>query len=103
MGVSDLIAGIRRRGELVREIDNEERARDKVEQRKLSANERMLQKMLEEERQEFIKQELSRRVKRETNDYWHKDVIKQKNLFNNANGNSILKQQNLFSGKGGLV
>jgi len=91
MGVSDLISGMRRRGELFKEMQAQDDAATKVETRKLSADERALNKVLEQERQKRIREELARRTKREEREYWHKDVISQPNLFGNKNGNSLLK------------
>ena len=99
MGITDLFSGMRRRSELLRQAQDEDSVVEKVQQRKLSANERLLIKLQEQDRQESIKKELERRNKKEANDYWKKDVITQKNLFNNSNGNSLLKQGNLFGGQ----
>ena len=98
MGITDLFSGMRRRSELLRQAQDEDSVVEKVQQRKLSANERLLMKLQEQDRQEAIKKELERRNKKEANDYWKKDVITQKNLFNNSNGNCLLKQGNLFGG-----
>lgn len=96
MGISDLISGMRRRAMLTKEISDQDIAETKVAERKLSANERLLNHMLKQEREENIKRELERRTKKEEKEYWHKDVISQKNLFTEKNGNSLLKQHNLF-------
>jgi hypothetical protein len=87
MGIGDLITGMRRKGELFKQYQAEDEASTKVEERKLSAGERMLNKMVRQEREEQIQKELAIRLKREENDYWHKDVISQKNLFTAEAGN----------------
>lgn len=90
MGISDLISGMRRRAIMTKELSDAEMVQEKVAERKLSANERLLNSMVKKDREEAIKRELTRRIKREESDYWHKDVISQKNLFNQSNGNSLL-------------
>ena|SRR3990167_1416634 len=96
MGIADLISGMRRRAVLTKEFTDEDIASTKVVERKKSANERLLDSMVKKEREEAIKKEIERRTKIEENNYWHKDTMHQKDLFNNPNGNSLLKQQSLF-------
>lgn len=96
MSISSFLAGMRTRGEMLKQAQNEDIVANKVQERKKSSNERVLEKLLERDRQEAIRKELERREKQERNTYWKKDIITQKNLFTNSNGNSILKQQNLF-------
>ena len=97
MSIGELFSSSRRKEELLKQVQEQDSVMTKVEQRKLSGNERLLNQLQEKDRQELIKKELESRNKREANDYWHKDVIKQKNLFNQSNGNSLLKSGNLFS------
>lgn len=100
MGIGDFLSGMRRRSELLRQAQDEDSVVEKVQQRKLTANERLLIRLQEQDRQAAIKNELARREKHERNDFWKKDVITQPNLFNQRNGNSLLRQQSLF-GVGG--
>ena len=101
MSITSFLTGIRRRGEMLRQAQDEDTVVTKVQERKKSANERVLEKLLERDRQEAIKKELERRERKEKDEYWKKDIITQKNLFTNSNGNSILKQHNLFGGNHG--
>ena len=78
------------------QLQEDDRLGKIVEERKKSANERLLDSMVKKEREEAIKKEIERRTKIEENNYWHKDTMHQKDLFNNPNGNSLLKQQSLF-------
>jgi hypothetical protein len=99
MSISSFLAGMRTRGEMLKQAQNEDIVINKVQERKKSSNERVLEKLLERDRQEAIKKELERREKKEKDEYWKKDIITQKNLFTNSNGNSILKQGNLFGSR----
>ena len=101
MSITSLLAGIRRRGEMLKEAQDIDSVQTKVIERKKTHNERVLEKLMERDRQELIKRELEKRENKEKNEYWKKDIITQKNLFTNSNGNSILKQQNIFGGNHG--
>lgn len=96
MGITDLIAGMRHRAILTKEFSDEDAAQTKVQEKKLSANERLLNSMLKKEREEAIKKEIEKRTKAEADKYWHHDIIHQENLFNKPNGNNLLKQPSLF-------
>lgn len=95
MGLRDIFDSLKKKNEAYKELEIEDKARNKLETRKLSANERALNKILEDRRQEAIKKELSKYEKKESKDYWHKDVIAQKNLF--------VGNKKLFAQKGGNI
>lgn len=101
MGLGNFISGMRRRGEMLQQAQDEDSVINKVQQRKLTQNERLLNQLREKDRQEAIRQELARREEADKETFWRKDVITQPNLFTGSNGNSILKQQNLFGLGGG--
>jgi len=66
-----------------------------MEERKLSSNERELNTILKAKREEQIKMELDNYRKEEQHDFWHKDVITQKNIFKN-NKNLFVGNRRLF-------
>ena len=78
------------------ELQAQDRAVTKVEERKLSPQERELMRKLEKKRQRNISKKLNEIYKDEEFEYWHKDVISQPNIF--KGGDSLLKQPHLFSG-----
>ena len=91
MGISDLINNMRNRNSLASEMANTDAAQEKINSRKLSANERELNEILRKEREALIRKELEARHKKDNDDFWHKDTLTQPNLFNRPNGNFILK------------
>jgi len=94
--IKKLVEKLRKRNEIFEEMQNNDRAAEKVEERKLSADERALVKVLEKRRQENVSNKLKEIYKQEESEYWHKNVISQPNIF--KGGSSILKQKNLFEG-----
>jgi len=110
MGIADLIKKLgeknKERKEKIRLLDEEIRLRKLVEDRMKSANERELERFIEEERQDNIKKALDRMRKKRINDINFKhnpldipnitnkiswEVLKEKNLFK--------KQKNIFVGQ----
>lgn len=94
MGIRSIIDNMRRKSELYKEMEAEDRARTKLEQRKLSSEERALNNILEKKRQEAIKAELAKHYKKEDQDYWKKDVITQPNVF--VGHKNLLAQPSVF-------
>jgi mevalonate pyrophosphate decarboxylase len=82
------------------EMEQELTARHNIEQKKLSSDERELNSYVEEDRKKGIKTMLDKYRKRKMNDFWHRDVISQKNLFHKEKSilkqKDIIKQKNLF-------
>ena len=99
MGISEIIDKFRNRNEVFDDLNAQDKALAKIEERKKSANERALDRILKQEREELIRQKLEAYNKREQKDFWHKNVIQQKELFREKNHPSLLKQKNLFGGK----
>lgn len=94
--IQNLIAKAQEKKARFNEIEQEERIHQKLDTRKLSANERELNSYLEEERQKRIKKAVENFRKRKTNEFWHGGkVYAQKNLFK--------EKQNLFKGQDGLL
>lgn len=100
MGFKDIIDRFRDRKKIFKEMQDQDSAMTKLQERKLSSEERALNKILEKKRQENIKRQLNAIYKRQDNEYWHKDVITQPNIFKEKT--SILKQKNLFSNRGAI-
>lgn len=96
MGVKEIFDRFRSRQQLVKQVQDQDYAVNKVEQRKLSAEERSLNKIQEKQRQELIKQKLNSIYKKQEKDYWKKDVITQPNIFREKS--TLLHQKNIFAG-----
>lgn len=94
MGIKDIVNRFSYRKEIFKDMQDHDSAATKLEQRKLSSEERTLNKILEKKRQDRIKAELNRIYKRQDNEYWHKDTISQPNIFKEKG--TLLMQKNLF-------
>jgi len=89
MGLRNIFDSIKKKNELVKEYENDDRARYKVEEKKLSSNERALNRILKEKREQSIKKELDIYNKKEQDDFWHKDIITQPYIFKTKSSNLI--------------
>ena len=99
MSISDVIDKFKNRNQVFEELEAQDKAITKIEERKKSANERALDRILKQEREEAIRKKLESYNKREQHDFWHKNVIQQKELFKEKDHKSLLRQKNLFGGK----
>lgn len=81
MGIKEIIAKWRGKKERFSEIQTEDRLQNKLQERKLSANEREYNRYVEEDRQKKIKAALDNIHRKQRNEYNHKDTISQKPLF----------------------
>jgi len=81
MGLRDVYNKIKQRKELESDYEIDDRARSRVEEKKLSANERELNSILKQKREDAIKKQLEGHHKAQQKEYWHKDVINQRFLF----------------------
>lgn len=89
--LKELLARITERKNRFKEIQHEVRTQKRVEDTELSANERELNRFLEEERQSRIKRNLEQFRKNRHNEIWHgRTVLQQKNIFT-GHGNEILR------------
>ena len=66
------------------EMKDEDDMHTKLQQRKLSANERELNRFMDEERQERIKQALAAYRKKKQDEFWHEDRISQPFIFKSS-------------------
>lgn len=92
--IKEIIAKLRKKDERFNELQAEDKAFTKVQERKKTANERELERYLEEERQERISKELSFRRKKQQHDLWKGNVMKSPNIFRGG--------KKPLSGRGGL-
>ena len=99
MSISDIINKFKHKNEIYEELNAQDKAIAKIEERKKSANERALDRILKQEREAVIRAKLEAYNKREQEDFWHKNVIQQKELFREKDHPSLLKQKNLFGGR----
>ena len=81
---------IKERNRLQKEIEVSESAESRAHEKKLTANERELSRFVEEQRQKEISKTLSHVRDLRQKEFMHKNVIHQKNLFNNQD-RGILK------------
>ena len=81
MGLREIYNKIKERKELESDYEIDDRARTRVAEKKLSANERELNSILKQRREDQIKKQLEGYHKAQQKEYWHKDVINQKFLF----------------------
>lgn len=101
MGIKDVLSNMARTDEIYRRLEAEDKAMRKLEQRKKTGNERALERYMEERRQKMIDNQLKKITKEKENEFWHKDIITQKPIFQEKKGQTIMKQKNLFGGKHG--
>ena len=94
MGIKDIIDRFKKDDTVYEELKEQDRAMSKLQERKLSANERELNKIIKQRREEQIKNELNKIHKQEQKDFWKKDVISQKNIF--------VGHKNLFKNRGSI-
>ena len=103
MVFQQILNNFRRQKETYKELEAQDKAQQKLAFRKLSPSEQALAKLKEREHQKAVKNQVAAYTKRDTKEYWHKDVINQKDLFSKnknlmTHDTSILHQKNLFTG-----
>lgn len=95
MGIKDVLNKFRRTDETFDQLKEQDRAMTKLQERKLSANERALNRILKQKHEEAVKAQLDKYTKQEQREFWHKDVITQPEILKNHK--SILDQRHLFA------
>lgn len=98
MTVKEILEKFSGKNRKFKEMQEDDRLVNKLNERKLSAEERSLNKIYEKRRQEGIKKELNKIYKNQDKEYWKKDVITQKMIFKEKS--NLLRQPNIFV-KGG--
>ena len=99
--IQNLIAKAQEKKAKFEEVQEDDRIHNKIAIRKLSANERELNKFREEDRQERIKQMLNHYRKKKREEIWHgrkNNPLYAKNIIANQQ-NPFKNQKPLFSGK----
>jgi hypothetical protein len=81
MGILNWLRKKKENDSRFKEIDKESKLHEKLEQRKLSANERELNKYMQEDREKKITKEVERLRKKRSDEFFHKDIIKQPNVM----------------------
>lgn len=97
MTIAEMFSRFRDRKSLMRNLETQEQAHFKLDERKKSANEREMLKFIKEQRESDIKKTVDEIRRLKQDEFWHKDVISQKPLFND-NSHNVLHQNNLFKG-----
>lgn len=88
--------------ERVNQIKEELRAQQQAEQQLLSNNERNLNRMIEQKRQDLIKQRFQKMQQKESHEMFAKqNVLTGKNFF--KDNQSMLRERNLFRHKKSLM
>lgn len=105
MAIKDFIDKWKARNLRVKELEEEDRAQTKVLTKKKNSNERELERFMEEERQETIKQQLDEFRRKRQEELWHgPTILSQKNIFkdkhNMLNAPNIFKSQKMPREKG---
>ena len=81
MGIKEILAKLNRKRDVFDELQRYDKADAMVQERKLSSEERALNKILEQQRQQIIKKRLQEHIKRDQHETWHKNVVHQPNIF----------------------
>lgn len=92
----------REKKELARQIEDRVRIEEMIEQKRLSSNERELNRFLKEDREEEIKEALDvmRKTRRDDIAFGH-NPLDVKNITSHTDW-EILKERNQFTGKGNM-
>lgn len=88
---------LREKKRMQQDMEDEYNVSTKLMQKRKSANERELEKYMEEERQEMILNRLKQYRKKRLDEFYHGNNIMINNKKMLSNGNN--KQKNLFAGK----
>jgi hypothetical protein len=106
MGFADIIEKFRERNrnrkEMMKEVEDRVRIEELVMEKKKSANERELNRFLNEHREESIKEQLDTLRKERQFDIAHNhNPLRVKNITNQTEW-EVLKERNLFKGKSNM-
>ena len=99
MGIRAFMERLKENKNKYKAYEEEMRIAEKYEERKLSSNERELQRFMKEKREDSIKKELEewRKKKQKDTDFGHQ-ILKTGNMFEpKKNDSTILKQKNMFA------
>jgi len=95
MAISDILNKFLQRKKQFKEMQAQQRMQELIEERKLSANERELNRYMNEEREEAIKRKLQQIHKFKNDEIWHgKTMLATPNMF--RGGGSIMNQPSML-------
>lgn len=99
--LQDFLQRWKERRQKFKDAQEEQNIQRKLQERQLSSNERELNGYLKEEREKQIKNAVEQFRKKKNDELWHKNVIKQKNLFKGQksimrNDRKQLRQRSMF-------
>ena len=109
MTITDLIKGMMKRDDDFKIAEKELKIQKTLETRQKNSNERELERFMEEERQEHIKQQLEMYRKKKQKELWSGgNMMKTKNIFQGhksilTNDMNILKNDDSFLGRGNMI
>jgi len=99
MAIKDFINKFLHKDNAFKEMQNEDRLRNKLETRKKNSNERELERFEEEDRQKMIKERLEQFRNRQKEEFFHgPNLMKQKNIFQ-GHQSVMTNNKKLFSVK----
>lgn len=102
MGIRDFLNRIREKRLRYKQYSEDMKVQEDYEQRKKTANERELERFMEEERQKKVKMALDGYRKKTAYEMEHNhQILNTKNMFNGEKP-VVMKQKSLFSGKSNL-
>lgn len=97
--IQDILAKVRAKKEKYAEAEDDIRMQKRLQEKQLNANERELNRYMEEDRQRMIKSMLEKYRKRKKDEFWHGNrLLDKKNIFQNHP--SIMRNNtNLYRGR----
>ena len=96
MTIKEILEKFGKRDKGFKNAQREEEIKEKIEKRKLTPNERDLNRRLEEKRQEGINEHLKRLKDEERSGMLKSKMMDRENMFNNEEGRNMLKQEKIF-------
>ncbi|KKN14982.1 hypothetical protein LCGC14_0990620 [marine sediment metagenome] len=97
MTIKEILAKFGKRDKQFQTAQKEEEIRAKIEKRKLTPNERDLNRRLEEKRQEEINEHLKRLKDEERSGMLKSKMMDTENMFNKEEGSNMLRQKSIFN------
>ena len=100
--IKEFLEKIKDRKQMQKEIETEHHVMKKIQQRAKSANERELEKFMEEKRQKIIEAKVKAMRKEKLSEFWKSNAMqKQPRILDNnekliSGGKSILKAKRIF-------
>jgi hypothetical protein len=96
--IKEFLARIRARKENMNQAEEMDRISEKIQTKKLSADERELIGYMEEDRKAEVKKKLGEYRKKKQDDFWHHDVISQPNMHMLNTSTNMMGKSMFLSG-----